>query len=139
MGFALPGAIAAKLVCPDRRVLALCGDAGVLMNIQDLETAVRYGINIVCLIWQDRDYGLITWKQQNQFGDHFDMTFTNPDFVKLAESFGARGTHVTRSRDLTAALEDAFTCGKPALVSMDVDYRENIKLTERLGRIVCPI
>jgi acetolactate synthase-1/2/3 large subunit len=139
MGFALPGAIAAKMVHPDRRVLALCGDAGVMMNIQDFETAVRYGINIVCLIWQDHDYGLITWKQENQFGDHFDMRFGNPDFVQLAEAFGGWGRHVSRSRDLPGALEEAFECGKPALVVMDVDYRENAKLTERLGQIVCPI
>ncbi len=139
MGFALPGAIAAKMVHPDRKVLAVCGDAGVLMNIQELETACRYGVNIVVLIWEDRDYGLITWKQQNQFGDHFDMTFTNPDFVKLAESFGAAGFRVTRSRDLKPTLERAFASNKPALVTMDVDYRENMKLTQRLGEITCTI
>ncbi len=139
MGFALPGAIAAKLIHPDKRVLAVCGDGGVMMNIQDFETAVRSGINIVVLVWEDRDYGLISWKQQNEFGSHVDMTFTNPDFQKLAESFGGWGRRVRRSRDLRPALEAAFACGKPAIISMDVDYSENLKLTSRLGEITCKI
>ena len=139
MGFALPGAIAAKMVHPDRRVLAICGDGGVMMNIQDLETAVRLGINMVCLIWEDRDYGLVSWKQDNEFGEHVDMSFGNPDFVKLAEAFGGWGRRVTGAGDLRPALEEAFACGRPALVSMEVDYKENARLTERLGQIVCPI
>lgn len=139
MGFALPGAIAAKMVHPDRRVLAVCGDAGVMMNMQDFETAVRHGVNIVCLIWEDRDYGLVSWKQDIEFGEHVDMSFTNPDFVKLAEAFGGWGCRIERSRDIRGSLEEAFACGKPALVTMDVDYSENAKLTERLGHIVCPI
>ena len=139
MGFALPGSIAAKLIHPDKRVLAVCGDGGVMMNIQDFETAVRYGIDIVVLIWEDRDYGLISWKQQNQFGSHTDLTFTNPDFVKLAEAFGGWGKRVRRSRDLRGALEEAFACGRPAIVTMDVDYSENMKLTKRLGELTCTI
>lgn len=139
MGFALPGAIAAKMVYPNRRVLAVCGDAGVLMNIQDFETAVRCKSNIVCLIWEDRAYGLIEWKQENQFKTHFDLSFTNPDFVKLAEAFGGAGFRVKRSADLRDTLEKAFQCGKPALVTMDVDYQENMRLSERLGRITCTI
>lgn len=139
MGGSLPGAIAAKMIHPDRRVLAVCGDGGVMMNIQDFETAVRYGANIVILVWEDRDYGLISWKQENHFGRHVDMTFTNPDFVKLAEAFGGWGRRVTRSRDLRGTLEEAFNCGKPAIVTMDVDYSENQKLTQRLGEITCAI
>lgn len=139
MGFALPGAMAAKLIYPDRRVMAVCGDAGVLMNIQDFETAVRYGINIVCLVWEDREYGLIAWKQQAQFGAHTDLSFSNPDFVKLAEAFGGWGRRVTGSRDLQPALEEAFNAGRPAIVTMDVDYAENMKLTERLGELTCTI
>ncbi|MCG8404357.1 MAG: acetolactate synthase large subunit [Phycisphaerales bacterium] len=139
MGFALPGAMAAKLIYPDRRVLAVCGDAGALMNIQDFETAVRYGINLVCLIWEDREYGLIAWKQQAQFGAHTDLSFSNPDFVKLAEAFGGWGRRVTGSRDLQPALEEAFDVGRPAIVTMDVDYSENMKLTERLGELTCTI
>ncbi len=139
MGFSLPGAIAAKMIYPDRNVLAMSGDAAVMMNIQDFETAVRYGVNIVVLIWEDREYGLIKWKQQNHFGDHSELSFANPDFVKLAEAFGGAGFRVTRSGDLRPTLERAFACGKPALVTMDVDYRENLKLSERLGQIACPI
>jgi acetolactate synthase-1/2/3 large subunit len=139
MGFALPGAIAAKMIHPDRRVLAVCGDAGVLMNIQDFETAVRYKSNIVCLIWEDRAYGLIEWKQENQFKTHCDLSFTNPDFVKLADAFGGAGFRVKRSADLRDTLEKAFNCGKPALITMDVDYQENIRLSERLGQIKCTI
>jgi acetolactate synthase-1/2/3 large subunit len=109
------------------------------MNIQDFETAVRCGLNIVCLIWEDRAYGLIEWKQQNEFGTHVDLSFGNPDFVKLAEAFGGWGRRVTRSRDLRPALDAAFDCGRPAIITMDVDYAENIKLTERLGRITCRV
>ena len=137
MGFALPGAMAAKLVHPDRRVMAICGDAGVLMNIQDLETAVRYGINFVTLIWEDMEYGLIKWKQSNTFGRHSDLSFTNPDWVMLAESFGAYGARVENSKDLEPALHAAFESNMPALVVIPIDYRENTKLTEKLGAITC--
>jgi len=136
MGFALPGAIAAKMIYPDKRVLAICGDAGVLMNIQDLETAARLGINIVVMIWEDREYGLIKWKQINQFGDHTDLAFTNPDFVKLAEAFGCWGKRVGSSADLKPSLEEAFNAGKPALLTLDIDYAENLRLTEHLGNIL---
>jgi acetolactate synthase-1/2/3 large subunit len=139
MGFALPGAIAAKLVYPERRVLAICGDGGFLMNVQDLETAVRLGTNIVVMVWEDNAYGLIEWKQQTHFGRHVDLSFGNPDFVKLAEAFGCKGIRVERSRDLRAALEEAFNADRPCVLSMPIDYRENPKLTERLGNIACPI
>ena len=139
MGFALPGAIAAKLVHPERRVLALCGDGGFMMNVQEFETAKRLGTNIVVMIWEDHAYGLIAWKQKNQFGRHTDLAFTNPDFVKLAESFGCKGIRVNNSRDLPAALEEAFTSDSPVLVVIPIDYRENAKLTERLGQMTCPI
>ena len=139
MGFALPGAIAAKLIDPARRVLAVCGDGGFLMNVQELETAKRLGTNPVFMVWEDRGYGLISWKQQNQFGRHTDLAFDNPDFTRLAESFGCRGMRVERSRDLRAALEDAFQSDVPVVLSLPIDYRENQLLTERLGNIVCPI
>ncbi|HRX87224.1 MAG TPA: acetolactate synthase large subunit [Phycisphaerae bacterium] len=139
MGFALPGAIGAKLAFPDKRVLALCGDAGFLMNVQELETARRLGANIVAMIWEDHNYGMITWKMDNHFGRHTDLSFGNPDFVKLAESFGCRGLRVQRSRDLAGALEEAFASDCPCLVVVPIDYRENPRLTERLGHIVCPI
>lgn len=136
MGFALPGAIAAKLVHPERRVLAICGDGGFLMNVQEMETATRLGTNIVCLVWEDNSYGLIEWKQQNEHGRHVSLAFGNPDWVKLAESFGWAGQRVDRSRDLGAALEKAFTAGRPALVVIPIDYRENALLSERLGSLV---
>jgi len=139
MGFALPGAIAAKLVHPDRRVLAVCGDAGFLMNVQDFETAVRCGAAIVCLVWEDLEYGLIAWKQETQFGRHTDLSFGNPDFVRLAESFGGYGARVENAVDLKPALERAFASGKPAIVAMAVDYSENMKMTKRLGELTCTL
>ncbi len=139
MGFALPGAIGAQLVYPDRRVLAVCGDGGFLMNLQELETARRIGANIVIMIWEDNEYGLIKWKQDNQFGSHTDLRFNNPDFVKLAESFDCLGLKVDNARDLKPALEKAFNCNRPALIVIPIDYRENLKLSEKLGNIQCPI
>jgi len=139
MGFALPGALAAKLVYPDRRVIAVCGDAGFLMNIQDFETAVRYDLPFVCLVWEDKEYGLISWKQETHFGKHTDLAFNNPDFVKLAESFGGYGARVDNSGDLKPALEAAFDSGKPSIVAMPVDYSENMKLTKRLGELTCTL
>lgn len=139
MGFAFPGTLAAKLVYPERRVLAICGDAGALMNIQDLETAKRVGLNVVMMVWEDNEYGLIKWKQQNEFGDHTDLAFANPDWTKLAESFGCHGVRCERAEDLEGALEEAFSAGVPSILSLPIDYRENFKLTERLGAIACPI
>ncbi len=139
MGFALPGAIAAKMTYPDRRVLAICGDAGFLMNVQELETAARIGANIVTMIWEDHAYGLIAWKQKNQFGRHTNLSFNNPDFVKLAESFDCLGLRVQRSADLAPALEEAFNADRPCVLTIPIDYRENALLTQRLGEIACPI
>jgi acetolactate synthase I/II/III large subunit len=136
MGFAFPGAIGAKFAFPDRRVLAICGDGGFLMNLQDLETAVRRKINVVTLIWMDGGYGLIEWKQEDHFGGrHSDLSFGNPDFELLARSFGAWGRTLTAVDQLTPALEEAFRQPGPALIAMPVDYRENTKLTERLGAL----
>jgi len=139
MGSALPGAIAANLVLPQRRVIAICGDAGFLMNVQEMETARRLNSNIVAMIWEDREYGLIAWKQQTQFGTHTDLSFGNPDWLKLANAFGWKGHFVDNSKDLVSTLEKAFNEGGPSLVVVPIDYRENLKLTERLGDIACPI
>jgi acetolactate synthase-1/2/3 large subunit len=139
MGFALPGAISAKLVHPERRVLAICGDGGFLMNVQEMETARRLGTAIVALVWEDKGYGLISWKQDNEFGGHTPLSFDNPDFTRLAESFGWAGFRVERSRDLVGTLEKAFAANQPALVSLPIDYRENAILSERLGELICPI
>lgn len=139
MGFALPGAIAASLVYPDRRILSISGDAGYLMNVQEMETAKRLNSNIVTMIWEDNMYGLIAWKQQNEFGKHTDLSFGNPDWLKLAEAFGWFGHKVENSKDLLATLETAFNEAGPSLVVIPIDYRENMILTERLGNIACPI
>jgi acetolactate synthase-1/2/3 large subunit len=139
MGIALPGAMAAKLLYPDRKVLAVCGDGGFLMNVQDLETAVRLRLPIVIMIWNDNGYGLIEWKQKNQTGHSFGVSITNPDFVKLAESFGAIGLRVTKTAEIQPMLAKAFAADRPVVIELPIDYRENIKLTEKLGKIVCPI
>jgi len=139
MGFAFPGAIAAHLVHPDRRILAVCGDGGFLMNVQEMETARRLNVKITVMVWEDGGYGLIAWKQDNQFGRHTDLAFGNPDWVKLAESFGWHGVRVEDSRELRAVLEKSFETEGPSLIAVPIDYRENPKLTERLGDIACPI
>ncbi len=139
MGFAFPGAIAASLVYPERRVMAICGDGGFLMNVQEMETAKRLKSNIVVFVWEDFGYGLIAWKQDNEFGHHTRLDFTNPDWLKLADAFGWNGYRCDRSADLQDTLNQAFDADGPSLVSIPIDYRENPKLTERLGNIACPI
>jgi acetolactate synthase-1/2/3 large subunit len=136
MGGSLPGAIAAKLVCPERRIMALCGDGGFLMNVQELETAVRYKANIVVMVWVDNAFNLIAWKQDNDFGHHTNVSFGNPDFVKLADSFNCKGILVERSRDLGLAIEEAFAADRPAIIAVPIDYRENERLTEKLRIVV---
>jgi acetolactate synthase I/II/III large subunit len=139
MGFALPGAIAAARAMPGRRVLAICGDAGFLMNCQEMETAKRLGSDVVVMVWEDNAYGLIAWKQQNEFGHHTDLSFGNPDWLQLAGAFGWHGHYVDHSTALQVALEAAFAETGPSLVVIPIDYRENELLTKRLGNIVCPI
>ncbi|HEX8025095.1 MAG TPA: acetolactate synthase large subunit, partial [Candidatus Limnocylindrales bacterium] len=135
MGIAVPGAIGAKLVHPDRKVVALCGDGGFLMNSQELETAKRIGTNIVVVIWVDGGYGLIDWKQRNEFGRPFAVEFDNPDFVRYAESFGIAGFRPTSADDLYPTLQRALAVDGPAVVEVPIDYRENLKLTEHLGSL----
>jgi acetolactate synthase-1/2/3 large subunit len=139
MGFALPGAIAAHFVDPNRRILSICGDAGFLMNVQEMETARRYDANISVMIWEDHAYGLIAWKQQDHFGHHTDLSFGNPDFVKLAESFGWNAYRCEDSAELQTTLESSFEAPGPSLVIIPIDYSENPKLTERLGNISLPL
>ncbi len=139
MGFALPGAIGASLVYPDRQILAICGDAGFMMNVQEMETAKRLNSNIVVMVWEDHAYGLIAWKQQNQFGHHTDLSFGNPQWMLLAKAFGWHGHRVEQSVDLQATLKSAFSEPGPSLIVVPIDYSENMKLTERLGNIVCAI
>ena len=139
MGFALPGAISAAMIMPERRILAICGDAGFLMNVQEMETAKRLNVNMVVMVWDDREYGLIAWKQQNEFGSHTDLSFNNPDWLQLAGAFGWNGHIIKNSTDTKGILEKAFAEDGPSLVIVPIDYDENFKLTERLGNIVCPI
>jgi acetolactate synthase-1/2/3 large subunit len=139
MGIAVPGAIAAKLVHPDRAVVAVTGDAGFLMNSQEIETAVRLNTPIIILVWNDSGYGLIEWKQLNQFGRASHVHFNNPDFVKYAESFGAKGYRVEKTEDLPAVIQDAILSNQVCIIDCPVDYSENLKLTHKLGEMVCPI
>jgi acetolactate synthase I/II/III large subunit len=135
MGIALPGAIAAALVHPDRHVVALCGDGGFLMNSQELETARRVGANVTVVVWRDDGYGLIDWKQRNEFGRPFGVEFGNPDFVAFAESFGIAGYRPSTADDLYPTLRRAIELDAPAVVEVPIDYRENLRLTERLGAL----
>ncbi len=138
MGFSLPGAIAASLVFPDRKILGIAGDGGFLMNVQEMETAARIGANMVMLVWEDGGYGLIAWKQENEFKRHTDLAFGNPDWLKLAEAFGWHGHRVENSRDLKATLRAALDEPGPSLVTLPIDYRENLILTQRLGELMHP-
>ncbi|MBT2989153.1 MAG: acetolactate synthase large subunit [gamma proteobacterium symbiont of Ctena orbiculata] len=141
MGFALPGAIAASLVMPQRRILGISGDAGFLMNVQEMETAKRLNANLVMLIWEDHAYGLIAWKQESEFGRHTKLSFGNPDWLQLASAFGWHGHHVEQSNRFAETLEAAFMEQGPSLIVVPVDYRENMALTRRLGEMTepCPV
>jgi acetolactate synthase-1/2/3 large subunit len=139
MGFALPGSIAASMVYPERRILAICGDAGFLMNVQEMETAKRLAANIVVMVWEDGTHGLIALKQDIQFGRHTDVSFGNPEWMALAKAFGWGGHRVEKSRELSSVLETAFEEKGPSLVVLPIDHRENTLLMERLGEVECPI
>jgi acetolactate synthase-1/2/3 large subunit len=139
MGIAVPGAIAAKMVYPDRSVVAVTGDAGFLMNSQEIETAVRLQVPIVILIWNDGGYGLIEWKQLNQFKRASHVDFGNPDFVKYAEAFGGKGYRIDGPGQLQDVLKDAVAQPTVTIIDCPVDYSENLKLTEQLGNLVSPL
>src|SRR5208282_1579838 len=139
MAFALPGSIGAKLACPNRKVLAVCGDAGFLMNAQELETALREHVHFVVLIWVDESYGLIKWKMDLELGHHSSVDFHNPDFVKYAESFGAKGYRIDQSNKLLPTLKQALADDTVSVIACPVDYSENIKLTNKLGTLTEPI
>ena len=128
MGAGLPSAMMASLMYPERRVMAVCGDGGFMMNSQELETAVRLGLNLVVLILDDGAYGMIRWKQAVDNFPDFGLTFGNPDFVKYAESYGAKGTRVTATGDLIPVLEAAFAGGGVHLVAVPIDYSENTRV-----------
>ena len=135
MAFALPGVIGAKLAKPDRKVLAVCGDGGFMMNAQELETALRECIPFAVLIWQDDSYGLIKWKMDLELGHHSHVDFHNPDFTKFAESFGAKGYSINRADELLPTLKNALSDDTVSVIACPVDYSENIKLTNKLGSL----
>ena len=139
MGIAIPGAIAAKLVHPDKRIVAVTGDGGFMMNCQELETALRVGTPFVTLIFNDGGYGLIEWKQLNYFGTSSFIKFGNPDFVKFAESMGLKGYRVESTQDLIPILEDAFRQEVPTVIDVPVDYGENLRLSQKSGDLSCQI
>jgi acetolactate synthase-1/2/3 large subunit len=137
MGAGLPSAMMAAMLYPERRVLAVCGDGGFMMNSQEMETAVRLGLNLVVLILEDSAYGMIRWKQAVDKFPDWGLTFGNPDFVRYAESYGAIGHRVQRTENLVTTLEGAFKEGGVHLVTVPVDYVENTRvLVEELrGRV----
>ena len=128
MGAGLPSAIAAALIHPERRVLAVCGDGGFMMNSQELETAVRLKLNLVVLVLEDRAYGMIRWKQEVDAFADFGLEFGNPDFVAYAKSYGAKGSRVGKASELSTMLEAAFAEGGVHLVVVPVDYSENMRV-----------
>ena len=139
MGAGLPSAMMAAMLFPGRRVLAVCGDGGFMMNSQELETAVRLRLNLVVLILEDGAYGMIRWKQAVDSFTDYGLTFGNPDFVRYAESYGAAGARVTGTAELIPVLNRAFEAGGVHVVTVPVDYTENTRvlvdeLRERAGR-----
>jgi len=137
MGAGLPSAMMAAILYPTRRVLAVCGDGGFMMNSQEMETAVRLGLNLVVLILEDSAYGMIRWKQAVDKFPDWGLTFSNPDFVRYAESYGATGHRVKHTNDLAPTLEAAFKDTGVHLVTIPIDYTENTRvLVEELqGRV----
>ncbi len=135
MSFALPGALGVKVALPEAKVLAVVGDGAFLMNSQEIETAVRERIPLVVLIWEDGGYGLIEWKMDLELGEHYYVKFGNPDIVKYAESFGAKGYQINSADELLPTLQAALDDDGVSLICCPVDYSENLRLTDRLGEL----
>ena len=133
MAWTVPGAIGAKIARPDRRVLVATGDGAFLMNSQEIETALRLGLAFVVLIWVDDAYGLISWKMDLEIGRNVDTSFSNPDFVGYAESFGATGYRITAPGELLPTLRAALAADTVSVIACPVDYSANLELTESLG------
>lgn len=133
MGFAVPCAVAAKLVHPSRNVVTVNGDGGVLMNFQELETARRLKTPFVNVVWENHQYGSIVWKQDKKFGEHFGVDFTNPDFVKLAEAFGLPAWRCERPDDFAKHLRHALTLDVPSLIVVPIDYSADVAFSQALG------
>jgi acetolactate synthase-1/2/3 large subunit len=138
MGAGLPSAMAAAMLHPERRVMAICGDGGFMMNSQELETAIRLGLNLVVLVLNDGSYGMIRWKQQQAGFPDWGLEFGNPDFVAYAESYGAAAKRIESAEDFAPALADAFDAGGVHLIDLAVDYSENSRvLIDELQQKVC--
>ncbi|MFL5850279.1 MAG: thiamine pyrophosphate-dependent enzyme, partial [Solirubrobacteraceae bacterium] len=133
MGFAVPCAVAAKLVHPERKVVTVNGDGGILMNFQELETAMRLGTPFVNVVWENRQFGSIVWKQDRKFGEHFGTDFTNPDFVRLAEAFGMPAFRCEAVDDFGRHLRHALTLDVPSLVVLPIDYSIDVAISQELG------
>ncbi len=139
MGISLPGAVAAKLVHPDRKIVVVTGDGGFMMNSQEIETAMRLGLSFVVVIFNDSKFGMVEWKQQMHHHKTFGINFSNPDFVKYAESFGAKGYRISKADDFQKILKKALNEKTVAIIDVPVDYSENFELTKKLGQQICPV
>jgi acetolactate synthase-1/2/3 large subunit len=139
MGAGLPSAMMAAMLYPGRRVLAVCGDGGFMMNSQEMETAVRLKLNLVVLVLEDGAYGMIRWKQAADHFPDYGLTFGNPDFVRYAESYGAKGTRVEAVDALIPAIEAAFQGGGVHLVAVPIDYTENTRVLVDELRACMPV
>ncbi|HLD26739.1 MAG TPA: thiamine pyrophosphate-dependent enzyme, partial [Patescibacteria group bacterium] len=133
MGIAVPGGIAAKLACPEKNVIAVCGDGGFLMNSQEIETAKRIGVGYTILILNDNDYGLISWKQKTHVQKSFGTVISNPDFKKYAESFGVNAYMPRTKSDLETALRKSIHTNEVNIIAVDIDPSENVRLSEKLN------
>ena len=137
MGIAIPGGVAAKLVYPNRKVVAVTGDGGFMMNAQELETARRIGTAFVTVVFNDGGYGLIEWKQESQYEESSYIKFNNPDFVKLAESFDLKGYRIQSAEDFVPTLKEALAQNVPTVIDCPIDYRENLLFSKQSGEMSC--
>jgi acetolactate synthase I/II/III large subunit len=133
MGFAVPAAVAAKLVHPDRTVITVNGDGGFVMNAQELETAVRVRTPFVNVIWENNQFGSIVWKQDKKFGEHFGTDFTNPDFVRMAEAYGLPAWRCESPEDFGERLRQAVALDLPSVIVLPIDYSLDVAISEELG------
>ena len=131
MGAGLPSAMAARLVYPDRKVMAICGDGGFMMNSQELETAVRLGMDLVVLILRDDAYGMIKWKQSHMGFEDYGLDYSNPDFVDYAQSYGAKGHRVETADQLLPLLQECHDTPGVHVIDLPVDYSENDRILNR--------
>jgi acetolactate synthase-1/2/3 large subunit len=137
MGIAIPGGLAAKLVYPERKVVAVTGDGGFMMNMQELETALRINTPFVTIIFNDGGYGLIEWKQQSYFGRSSHISFGNPDFVRLAESMALKGYRLAHTEDLIPTLKTALEQPVPSVIDCPINYQENLLFSQKSGNLSC--